>query len=176
MVVAGPGGVKTRRIGDMRAVVLSISTSKARGEGQDESGPKLADVARAIGAEIAGIELLPDTRELIEERLRHWADSGGCELILTTGGTGFAPSDVTPEASRAVIERLAPGISEAVRATSQQHTRHWMLSRAVAGIRGRTLIVNFPGSPASIEQAGAAVAASLPHAIELLTGHDSSHG
>jgi molybdenum cofactor synthesis domain-containing protein len=162
-------------IDDMRAVVLTISTSKAGGEGQDESGPKLAALARTMGAEIAGVELLADDRELIEERLRHWADSESCELILTTGGTGFAPSDVTPEATRAVIERLAPGISEAIRAVSREHSRHWMLSRAVAGIRGRTLIVNFPGSPASIEQAGAVVAGSLPHAIALLAGHSSSH-
>jgi molybdopterin adenylyltransferase len=160
----------------MRAVVLTISTSKARGEGEDESGPKLAELARAAGAEIAGVELLPDDRELTEERLRHWSDSEGCELILTTGGTGFAPSDVTPEATRAVIDRLAPGISEAMRIASRDHSRHWMLSRAVAGIRGRTLIVNFPGSPASVEQAGAAIAASLPHAIELLTGGESPHG
>jgi molybdenum cofactor synthesis domain-containing protein len=128
-----------------------------------------------MGAEVAAVELLPDDRELIEERLRHWADSEDCDLILTTGGTGFAPSDVTPEASRAVIERLAPGISEAMREASQGHTRHWMLSRGVAGIRGRTLIVNFPGSPASIEQAGMAIADSLPHAIELLAGHHASH-
>jgi molybdopterin adenylyltransferase len=159
----------------MRAAVLSISTSKARGEGQDESGPNLAELARLMGAEVAAVELLTDDRELIEERLRHWADSEDCDLILTTGGTGFAPSDVTPEASRAVIERLAPGISEAIRAASQGHTRHWMLSRGVAGIRGQTLIVNFPGSPASIEQAGTAIAESLPHALELLAGRDSSH-
>jgi len=162
-------------IDDMRAAVLTISTSKARGEGQDESGPKLAELARGMGAEIAGVELLPDDRELTEERLRHWADSEGCELILTTGGTGFAPSDVTPEATRAVIQRLAPGISEAIRAASREHSRHWMLSRAVAGIRGRTLIINFPGNPASIEQAGPAIAASVPHAIELLVGDRSSH-
>jgi molybdopterin adenylyltransferase len=159
----------------MRAAVLTISTSKARGEGKDKSGPKLAELARAMGAKVHGVEQLPDDRELIEQRLRHWADSEGCDLILTTGGTGFAPSDVTPEASRAVIERPTPGISEAMRAASREHTRHWMLSRAVAGIRGRTLIINFPGSPASIEQAGAVIAASLPHAIELLAGHDSSH-
>jgi molybdenum cofactor synthesis domain-containing protein len=132
-------------------------------------------LARAIGAEIAGVELLADDRELIEERLRHWAGPNGCELILTTGGTGFAPSDVTPEATRAVIERLAPGLSEAIRLASRAHTRHWMLSRAVAGIRGRTLIVNFPGSPASIEQAGAAIADALPHAIALLAADSSSH-
>jgi molybdopterin adenylyltransferase len=159
----------------MRAAVLTISTSKARGEGEDESGPRLAAFARSIGAELAGVELLPDDRELIEQRLRHWADFEGCDLILTTGGTGVAPSDVTPEASRAVIERLAPGISEATRAASQGHTRHWMLSRGVAGIRGRTLIVNLPGSPASVEQAGAAIADALPHAIELLAGRDGSH-
>jgi molybdopterin adenylyltransferase len=160
----------------MRAAVLSISTSRSRGEGEDESGPKLAELARAVGAQVAEIELLPDRRESIEERLRHWADEEGCDLILTTGGTGFGPDDVTPEASRAVIERFAPGISEAMRAASRERSRHWMLSRGVAGIRGRTLIVNFPGSPASIEQAGAAIAGSLPHAIELLAGrHGGSH-
>jgi molybdopterin adenylyltransferase len=159
----------------MRAAVLSISSSRARGEGEDESGPKLAQLARAIGSKIAAVEVLPDDRQTIEDRLRHWADSEGCDLILTTGGTGFAPSDVTPEASRGVIERLAPGVSEAMRAASQAHSRHWMLSRAVAGIRGHTLIVNFPGSPASIEQAGAALADSLPHAIALLSGGKSSH-
>jgi molybdopterin adenylyltransferase len=159
----------------VRAVVVTVSTSKARGDGRDESGPKLAEAARAMGAQIAGTEVLPDDRELIEARLRHWADSEGCELILTTGGTGFAPSDVTPEATGAVIERLVPGISEAIRAASREHSRHWMLSRALAGIRGRTLIINFPGSPASIEQASGAIAGSVPHAVELLTGRESSH-
>jgi molybdopterin adenylyltransferase len=128
-----------------------------------------------MGAEVASVELLRDDRELTEQRLRHWADVEACELILTTGGTGFAPSDVTPEASRAVIERPAPGIAEAMRLASRDQARHWMLSRAVAGIRGRTLIINFPGSPASIEQAGAAIADSIPHAIELLTRGESPH-
>jgi molybdopterin adenylyltransferase len=160
----------------VRAAVLSISTSRSRGQAEDESGPKLAELARAIGAQVTEVELLPDRRESIEERLRHWADEEGCDLILTTGGTGFGPDDVTPEASRAVIERLAPGLSEAMRAASRERSRHWMLSRGVAGIRGRTLIVNFPGSPASIEQAGAAIAGSLPHAVELLAGrHEGSH-
>jgi molybdopterin adenylyltransferase len=159
----------------MRAAVLSISTSRASGQGTDASGPKLAELARSVGAEIAAVELLGDDRELLEERLRFWADSGGCELILTTGGTGFAPSDVTPEASAAVIERLAPGIAEAMREASRAHTRHWMLSRAIAGIRGRTLIINFPGSPASVEQAGAAIADALPHALALLRGGDGAH-
>jgi molybdenum cofactor synthesis domain-containing protein len=159
----------------MRAVVLSISTSRASGEAEDASGPRLAQLAQAMGADVASVELLPDDRQLTEQRLRHWADVERCELILTTGGTGFAPSDVTPEASRAVIERLAPGIAEAMREASRGHTRHWMLSRAVAGIRGQTLIINCPGSPASIEQAGAAIADSLAHALELLRRGDSSH-
>jgi molybdenum cofactor synthesis domain-containing protein len=99
----------------------------------------------------------------------------GCDLVLTTGGTGFAPSDVTPEATLAVIDRQAPGIAEAMRAASRPHTTNWMLSRAVAGIRKRTLIVNFPGSPKSIRQVGEEIGASLPHAIALLRGQPTSH-
>ena len=95
--------------------------------------------------------------------------------MLTTGGTGFAPTDVTPEATRAVIEREAPGIPEAMRGASREHTRHWLLSRGVAGIRGRTLIVNFPGNPRSIDEAGEAIADALPHALDLLAGRHSHH-
>ena len=153
-----------------RAAVITISTSKAAAEGEDESGGRLAEYAEGLGAEIAGREVIPDVRGVIEERLRHWADDEGCALILTTGGTGLAPSDVTPEATRAVIDREAPGIPEAMRAASREHTRHWMLSRGAAGVRGTTLIVNFPGSPKSIAEAGAAIAASVPHALELIAG------
>jgi molybdenum cofactor synthesis domain-containing protein len=95
--------------------------------------------------------------------------------VLTTGGTGFSPNDLTPEATRAVVEREAPGIPEAMRAASRPHTRHWMLSRGVAGIRGTTLIVNFPGNPKSIREAGEAIAGALPHALELLAGKRSAH-
>jgi molybdenum cofactor synthesis domain-containing protein len=164
-----------REVGELGAAVLTISTSKARGEGEDESGPALAAFAERLGARVVGTEVIPDERTLIEGRLRWWCDEGGCELVLTTGGTGFAPSDVTPEATRAVIEREAPGIGEAMRAVSREHTRHWMLSRGVAGIRGRTLIVNFPGSPQSIEQAGGALEDALPHALRLLTGEHADH-
>jgi molybdopterin adenylyltransferase len=159
----------------MRAAVITVSSSKSRGEGEDESGAGLAALAEGWGAEIAGRDLIPDDRRLIEERLRHWADEVGCELVLTTGGTGFSPDDVTPEATRAVLEREAPGLAEAMRAASRGHTPHWMLSRAVAGTRGCSLIVNFPGSPRSIAQAGEAIAAALPHALELLAGRPSSH-
>ena len=96
-------------------------------------------------------------------------------LVLTTGGTGFGRHDVTPEATRAVIEREAPGLAEAMRAASREHTRHWMLSRAVAGIRAQSVIVNFPGNPASIEQAGAAIAGALPHALALLAERPTRH-
>jgi len=158
-----------------RAAVITISTSKARGEGADESGPALAAFAERVGARVVDIEVIPDERELIEGRLRWWCDEGGCELLLTTGGTGFAPSDVTPEATRAVIDREAPGIAEALRGASREHTPHWMLSRGVAGIRGRSLIVNFPGSPRSIDQAGAAVVEALPHGLALLSGEAPAH-
>lgn len=159
----------------MRAAIVTVSTSKSRGDGEDEGGAQLAAFAEALGAELAGRDLVPDDRRLIEERLRHWADAERCELVMTTGGTGFAPSDVTPEATRAVLEREAPGLAEAMREASRGHTRHWMLSRAVAGIRGSTLIVNFPGSPDSIAQAGEAIAGALPHALDLIAGRPASH-
>jgi molybdopterin adenylyltransferase len=159
----------------MRAAVITVSTSKARGEGEDESRSRLSELASRIGAEVVATEVIPDDRELIEGRLRRLADEGGCDLVLTTGGTGFAPSDVTPEATLAVIERAAPGIPEAMRAASREHTRHWMLSRAAAGIRGSTLIVNFPGNPASIEQVGEAIADAIPHALALIAGRHSQH-
>jgi molybdenum cofactor synthesis domain-containing protein len=159
----------------VKAALVSISTSKAAGEGEDEGGAALAELARSLGAEIEGTDLIPDDRDQIEQRLRHWADDAACDLVLTTGGTGFSPNDVTPEATRAVIEREAPGIAEAMRAASREHTSHWMLSRAVAGIRGRTLIVNFPGNPKSVRETAAAIAPALPHALALLAGRPTSH-
>ncbi len=159
----------------MRAVIVTVSTSRAAGAGSDDSGEALAEFAAGLGAEIAGREVIGDDRELITERLRHWADEEGCELVLTTGGTGFSPNDVTPEATLAVIDRQAPGIGEAMRAASRRHTEHWMLSRGVAGIRGRTLIVNFPGNPKSIAEAGEAIAPALPHALDLIAGRQSWH-
>jgi len=159
----------------VRAAILTVSSSRSRDGGADESGDRLAGLAEKIGAEVADRDLVADDREAIEERLRRWADTDRYELVLTTGGTGFAPSDVTPEATRAVLERDAPGLSEAMRLASREHSRHWMLSRGVAGIRGSTLIVNFPGSPNSISQAGDAIASALPHALELLAGRHAAH-
>jgi molybdenum cofactor synthesis domain-containing protein len=159
----------------VRAVLLTVSSSKARGEGEDESGARLAELAARLGLELAGAEIVADAQGPIEERLRHWSDGVGVALILTSGGTGFSPDDVTPEATAAVLDRAASGIAEAVRAASRPHTPHWMLSRGVAGIRGSTLIINLPGSPRSIGQAGEALAGALPHALELLAGRPSEH-
>jgi molybdopterin adenylyltransferase len=165
----------SRELGEPGAAVLTISTSRSRGDAEDSGGPALARYAESLGVTVVGTEVIPDERELIEGRLRWWCDEGGCELILTTGGTGFAPDDVTPEATRAVLEREAPGIAEAMRAASREHTHLWMVSRGVAGTRGRTLIVNFPGNPPAIEQAGAAVIEAIPHALKLLSGDQGHH-
>jgi molybdenum cofactor synthesis domain-containing protein len=154
----------------MKAAVITVSTSKAAGEGEDESGPALAELARSLGLELAGAEILTDDAAAISARLRHWADEEGCSLILTSGGTGFSPTDVTPEATRAVIDREAPGIGEAMRLTARAHTPNWMLTRAIGGIRGRTLIVNFPGNPNSIRETSDVLAQALPHALALLAG------
>src|SRR3954454_20753970 len=153
----------------MRAAIITVSTSRSAGGEPAESGPALAQFAQSVGAEVAATEIVPDEQGKIEWALRHYADSEACELVLTTGGTGFAPDDVTPEATRAVIHREAPGIAEALRAASREHTRNWMLSRGVAGIRGRTLIINFPGSPKSIGEAGEAIGEAIPHAVSVLS-------
>jgi molybdopterin adenylyltransferase len=158
----------------VRAAVLTISTSRAAGAGDDRSGDALEEFARSLGAELAAREIVSDEREQIEERLRAYC-ARGFELVLTTGGTGVAPRDVTPEATRAVIEREVPGIGEAMREVSRPHTRHWMLSRGTAGIRGGTLVVNFPGNPRSIEQTAAAIADALPHALALIAGAPTEH-
>jgi molybdopterin adenylyltransferase len=150
--------------------VITVSSSRAAGEAEDDSGPALAELARSLDLEVAGAEVVTDDAEAIAARLRHWADDQGCALVLTSGGTGLSPNDVTPEATRAVIEREAPGIAEAMRAASRPHTPNWMLSRAVAGTRGRTLIVNFPGNPRAIGETADALAGALPHALALLAG------
>lgn len=159
----------------MRVAIITVSSSRAGGAGGDESGERLELFAQGLGGEIAAREVVADDRRLIEQRLRHFSDEDVCALVLTTGGTGVAPSDVTPEATLAVIEREVPGIAEAMREASRSHTKHWMLSRGVAGIRGRTLIVNFPGNPRAIAQSGAAVADALPHALALIAGQPSEH-
>ena len=134
----------------------------------DESGPELADLARRLGAEVASSEVVPDERDQIEAALRRLTDQELCDLVLTTGGTGFAPTDVTPEATRAVIDRDAPGYAESIRAESRNHTPLGILTRGISGIRGRTLVINFPGSPKAIGQSWPVVEPTLKHAAATL--------
>jgi molybdopterin adenylyltransferase len=159
----------------LRAAVVTVSSSRARDGGSDESGDALAAFVAVLEGEVVARELVADIAAEIESVLKRLAASGACDLILTTGGTGFAASDVTPEATEAVIERRAPGIAEAMRAASAEHTHHWMLSRATAGIRGATLIVNFPGNPKAIAETVGALRPALPHAVSLLRGAPTAH-
>ena len=158
----------------MRTAILTISTSVSRREREDEGGPLLARLAEEAGADVDAMEVVPDDFGLIEDRLHHFADAG-YTLVLTTGGTGLTPDDVTPEATKAAIERDAPGIAEALRAASLAHTPMALLSRGVAGVRGRTLIVNFPGSPRALEQTFGVLTPVLAHAAALL-GREGGHG
>ena len=151
----------------MDTVILTISTSVSRGENEDTSGVALAELASAAGAQIVAQEVIADDREAIEQLLRRHVDDGAA-LILTTGGTGLTPDDVTPEATRAVIERDAPGFAEAMRAESLKHTPMGLLSRGVSGIAGRTLIINFPGNPKAIRELFGVVAPTLEHAVATL--------
>ncbi len=161
----------------MRTAVLTISSSVSEGRAEDTSGPLLASLADEAGADVVAVEVLPDDQAIIEVRLRHHADDG-CDLVFTTGGTGFTPDDVTPEATRAVIDRDAPGFAEAIRANALRHTPMGILTRGVSGIAGRTLIVNFPGSPKAVRESFPVVAPTLSHVVETLRssgGSRSSH-
>jgi molybdopterin adenylyltransferase len=158
----------------VRTAILTISTSVSRREREDEGGPLLARLAEAAGAEIEAMEVIPDDFGLIEDRLHHFADHG-FSFVLTTGGTGLTPDDITPEATQAVIDRAAPGIAEALRAESLRHTPMGLLSRGVAGVRRRTLIVNFPGSPRAIEQTFGVLAPVLGHAAATLGRDGGRH-
>jgi molybdenum cofactor synthesis domain-containing protein len=148
--------------------ILTVSDRSSRGERPDLSGPALVDVVHAQGWEVILSETVPDELELIRSRLILWADGSNMDVILTTGGTGFAPRDVTPEATRTVVERLTPGLDEAMRAASLVITPHAMLSRAISGIRGHTLIVNLPGSPKGAVENLRVIVPVLGHAIQLL--------
>ena len=161
----------------MRTAVLTISTSVSEGRAEDASGPLLASLADEAGADVVAVEVLPDDRAIIEVRLRHHADEG-CDLVFTTGGTGFTPDDITPEATQAVIDRDAPGFAEAIRANSLQYTPLGILTRGVSGIAGRTLIINFPGNPKAVRESFPVVAPTLRHVVETLRssgGSRSSH-
>jgi molybdenum cofactor synthesis domain-containing protein len=153
-----------------KIAIITVSDKGAAGQREDLSGPAIKEMLASLDAEIVAAEIIPDERILIAERLIHHADKACCDLILTTGGTGFSPRDVTPEATLEVIDRPVPGIPEAMRAASLGKTPMAMISRAAAGIRGRTLIINLPGSVKAVRENLEVILPVLPHAIEILRG------
>jgi molybdenum cofactor synthesis domain-containing protein len=163
----------------VRVGILTVSDRGYRGQTEDRSGPLIREIVTdRLGATAELEAIVPDSLPIIQGTLVVWCDEVGLDLILTTGGTGFAPRDVTPEATRSVIQRETPGLVEAMRAASLQITPHAMLSRAAAGIRGRTLIVNLPGSPKAVRENLEVILPALPHGIRLLReieGEDRRH-
>ena len=150
--------------------ILTISDKGSRGEREDESGKAIREILAALDARLVKYDIVPDEQEVISGRLVEWADKEGIDLIITTGGTGLSPRDVTPEATLVVLDRMAPGFAEAMRAESLKKTPTAMLSRAVAGIRGGSLIINLPGSPRAVRECLEVILPALPHAIEVLRG------
>jgi molybdopterin adenylyltransferase len=160
----------------IRTAIITLSDKGSAGEREDESGQIIRELIAALDAPAVHYEILPDEESRIIETLKRLSDSGNIDLILTTGGTGVAPRDVTPEATLAVIDRELPGMAEAMRAESLKKTPHAMISRAVAGIRKKTLIVNLPGSPKAVRENLAVILPALPHAIEKIKGDPSDCG
>lgn len=154
----------------IRAVVITVSDRCARGEQEDESGVALVGLLKELGAEIVETAILPDDLEPLSEKLRTYADRVDVNLIVTTGGTGFSPRDNTPEATRAILEKEAPGLSEAMRLETLKQTPTAMISRGVCGIRNGALIINLPGSPKGVRESFAVIKPVLSHAIGLLAG------
>lgn len=153
---------------NLRVGIVTVSDRSARGERADTSGPALVALVEEQGWMVERSAILPDDLAALRDLLAYWADSDALDLILTTGGTGFAPRDVTPEATASVIQRQAPGLAEAMRQESLRVTPHAMLSRAIAGMRGTTLIVNLPGSPQGALENLRVILPVLPHAVQLL--------
>ncbi len=158
-----------------RIGVLTASDKASRGERVDESGPAVSEMVRALG-EVVSYKVVPDDLETLKEALVFMADVEKLDLVLTTGGTGLGPRDNTPEATLAVIDRQVPGLAEAMRAESLKKTSRAMLSRAVAGIRGRTLIVNLPGSVKGVRECLEVIMPALPHGLEILSGRGGECG
>ncbi len=159
----------------IRAGVVTVSDKGYAGEREDVSGALLADLLRGMGAEVVARTIVPDEPEQIQQTLIHFADDLGLDVVLTTGGTGFTPRDHTPEATRAVLDREAPGLAEMLRWEGYRRNPLAVLSRGVAGLRGRTLIVNLPGSPRAVREGMEVLAPVLPHAVQMARGEDTEH-
>lgn len=156
--------------------ILTISDKGSRGERQDKSGEAIREVLSRMDTRIVNYDIVPDEKELIVEKLANWADRGNLDVVITTGGTGLTPRDVTPEATLAVVDRIVPGFAEAMRAESLKKTPHAMLSRAVVGTRGKCLIINLPGSTKAVRECLAVILPALPHAVETLKGEAGECG
>jgi molybdopterin adenylyltransferase len=156
--------------------ILTISDKGSRGERQDKSGEAIREILPSIDARIVNYDIIPDEKELIVEKLIKWVDEYNLDVLITTGGTGLTPRDVTPEATLAVVDRIIPGFAEAMRAESLKKTPMAMLSRAVAGTRGKCLIINLPGSPKAVRECLEVVLPALPHAVETLKGQAGECG
>lgn len=156
-----------------RAAVITSSDTGYRGEREDLSGPAIREILESEGYEVVSMMILPDDRKMLAEKMAEIADKNQADLILTTGGTGFSERDVTPEATEDIIQRRVPGIPEAMRAYSMTITKRAMLSRASAGIREKTLIINLPGSPKAVRESLEYIIDALAHGLEILTGEAS---
>jgi len=159
-----------------RAGILTVSDKGWRGERQDRSGEAIREILSEAGAHITNCDIVPDEKSVIAERLITWVDEGNVDVIITTGGTGLGPRDVTPEATLSVVDRIAPGFVEAMRAESLKKTPHAMLSRAISGTRGNCLIINLPGSPKAVRECLGSILPALPHAVETLRGQGGECG
>ncbi len=162
----------------LTAGVLTISDKGWSGERRDESGKIAQKYISGLSMEVVRYEIVPDDKEIISAKLKEWADEVGIDLIVTSGGTGLSPRDVTPEATLAVIDRIVPGLPEAMRMETMKRTPTAVLSRAIAGSRGKCLIINLPGSPNGVRECFEAVLSVIPHALEILAGKvfDGAHG
>lgn len=153
--------------------ILTASDKGSRGEREDESGRVIREMVEAVGGNVEAYDVVPDDMDTLRDKLIQYADGLGVDLILTTGGTGLSPRDNTPEATLAVIRKQVPGMAEAMRAFGLQKTPHAMISRAVCGVRGKTLIVNLPGSPRAVRENLGVVLPAIPHAIKIICGEGS---
>lgn len=155
--------------------ILTISDKGSRGQRHDESGLTIRDRLSLSGSDVVKYEIVPDEMDIITDKLAEWADEGDVDVILTTGGTGLSPRDVTPEATLAAVDRVVPGLAETIRAETFKKTPFAILSRAMAGIRGRCLIINLPGSTRAVRECLEVVLPVIPHAVEIITGEVTEH-